>query len=487
VLLVLAALTAVVLVVDKTRAPQETVRVDFHNLVQSISAVGYVEPTKAIGLGFEKAGRILTIRKKVGDVVNAGEIVAELSTSDLVRERAKAQATLDAARKDLQTLETKLTSAEYTATKNALAEAERSAFQSEKTYRSLLEKNVAIATNTIAQNIDQLFFEATTSNPRVRITFGTEEKLSIESGRKEVNQRLTELVVFGNIVASTTNFEYVSTSMKQDYAEIKLFLDSLSVALARIEKTDPLVLAAQRDIDAALFALLNAGAEWEKNSNAVAKYEALLADLRTQEDERALSTAKNAVSVAEQALARVVVQFGATLLRSPTAGIITRIDARSGDVVAARVPFITLINKNQLQISSELAIDAKHTVAIGAEARVVFEQYPNEQFRATVVSVTDADSSSVSRSTKHVVMQFADADVRIVSKLQGDVTIVGAERSHVLAIPEEALFTRQGTTYVYRLYKNKKTAVPVAVGVYDNSGLVEILSGISAGDEILVR
>lgn len=79
----------------------EFVVVKKREVVRKVSATGTVKPVKEIELGFEINGKVSQVRAKVGEKVNAGQIIMTLSNQDLQADLSEAKASLESAKADL--------------------------------------------------------------------------------------------------------------------------------------------------------------------------------------------------------------------------------------------------------------------------------------------------------------------------------------------------------------------------------------------------
>ena len=74
----------------------ETAPVARSTLQVTVSATGPITNPQSVPLTFKSAGKLARVDVSVGDTVKAGQVLAQLDTSDLDAQLAQAQATLDA-------------------------------------------------------------------------------------------------------------------------------------------------------------------------------------------------------------------------------------------------------------------------------------------------------------------------------------------------------------------------------------------------------
>jgi len=81
--IVVGSIITVFLVRQSNLVPANLVSVQKGDIIQEISATGNVESPSDINLRFKNSGKLTSLKVKVGDVVSAGQILAELDSSQL--------------------------------------------------------------------------------------------------------------------------------------------------------------------------------------------------------------------------------------------------------------------------------------------------------------------------------------------------------------------------------------------------------------------
>lgn len=105
IVLVLVILAGIFLSGGKKATPKYTsARVEKGDIEQTVSATGAAEAKKKIDLKFLNSGQVQVINVKTGDSVKKGDVLAKLDTSKIDSQLAQAEAALDTARANLQTL-----------------------------------------------------------------------------------------------------------------------------------------------------------------------------------------------------------------------------------------------------------------------------------------------------------------------------------------------------------------------------------------------
>jgi len=175
-------------------------------------------------------------------------------------------------------------------------------------------------------------------------------------------------------------------------------------------------------------------------------------------------------------------------VRSPATGQVLRIVEKSERVVAAGAPLLTVGDPALLEVVVDvLSTDA---VRIKPGMSVWLDDWGGERsLRAQVRTVepsafTKISALGVEEQRVNVVADFVDPPSPLGDGYRVEVRIVVWEHDAVLKIPTSALFRREQQWSVFAVEKGKALLRAVEVG-QRNTLEAEILSGLSAGDEII--
>ena len=89
-------------------------------------------------------------------------------------------------------------------------------------------------------------------------------------------------------------------------------------------------------------------------------------------------------------------------------------------------------------------------------------------------------------ATYKTTLLFAVRDERIKSGLTANVDIFGERRGGVMVVPQRAVISKDGGKFVKVLRGGKIEEMKVVAGLRGSDGNIEIISGVSEGDEILI-
>ena len=191
-----------------------------------------------------------------------------------------------------------------------------------------------------------------------------------------------------------------------------------------------------------------------------------------------------------QALAKVKTaqaQFEKTVLRSPIAGIITKKDAKVGEIVGANQTILSVITDQNLEVEVNIPETDISKVTIGDTALITLDAYGDEiEFEAKVVSIDPAATVIEGVPTYKTTLYFIAGDPRIKSGMTANIDILTERRENVLFVPTRAITTEDGKK-VARVENADKTIKEVFVetGLRSSDGRTEIVSGLNEGDRVI--
>jgi multidrug efflux pump subunit AcrA (membrane-fusion protein) len=147
--------------------------------------------------------------------------------------------------------------------------------------------------------------------------------------------------------------------------------------------------------------------------------------------------------------------------------------------------FLTLTNLSTLQVKAGLSETDSAKVKVGQPATVTLAALPNAGLAAHVASI-DSTATVVSNVVTYNAVLLLDRTADGVKPgMTASVTIVTAERPSALHVPTAAVRGTGNNTSVTILSGGKQTVTPVVVGLRGDDS-VEILSGVKAGDQVVI-
>ena len=234
-------------------------------------------------------------------------------------------------------------------------------------------------------------------------------------------------------------------------------------------------------------------------------------DLRAQGivSQDALDTAKNAYDQAmsqieldrsgvdqhQAALSAAEINLAYTNITSPVSGTVISRSVTMGQTVAAsfQTPTLFLIatDLTQMQVDANVSESDIGGIKDGNDATFTVEAFPKHVFAGRVTQVRQAPQSVQNVVTYDVVISVPNPDLLLKPGMTATIRVVVDRKGGVLRVPGAALRYSPGgrpagaTPQVWVLRNGAPTAVPVTVGLDDDT-FAEVAQGaLKAGDEVI--
>ena len=257
---------------------------------------------------------------------------------------------------------------------------------------------------------------------------------------------------------------------------------------AQVDAAEAAVNVAHAGVEVAEAALANAVLERERAQNlfdrgAVPKQRLDAADTvrRSAAAQRDLANAN--VAQAEAALRRArEVQRDATLT-SPIDGVIVERHYDAGSLVGpGDDPVVVVADLRVMTLEAGVSELEAGRLKVGMSARVTAQAHPGTLFDGRLAAI----APEVDARNRHFKIEIRIANPRgtLLSGMYGAAAIPLERAAQVVAVPREAVTTRDGKRVALRIDIDMLREVPVTEGLTDGR-LVQIASGLKAGDTIV--
>jgi cobalt-zinc-cadmium efflux system membrane fusion protein len=218
-----------------------------------------------------------------------------------------------------------------------------------------------------------------------------------------------------------------------------------------------------------------------------------IAPLReVQEAEASLRSAEASLEAARSALQAMgtgpaeVEEGSALRLRAPIAGTVLERNLAQGQVVEAAQPLVRLGDLSRLWLVAHAPERDAVRVASGSQARVAIPAFPGQSFTARVQVV--GSQVEVGSRTIPVRLEVANPGAKLRPGMSATVWLPVGEGADVIAVPAAALQRLDDKWCVFVPQKEEGVFEVRTVGRgRDLGGEVEIVSGVAAGETIVVE
>ena len=179
--------------------------------------------------------------------------------------------------------------------------------------------------------------------------------------------------------------------------------------------------------------------------------------------------------------------FVASPVKSTITGTVTDLPYDVGDTVSSsQVPIATVGDLSDLQVVSYISEKNMADIALGQKASITFEPFHGESFSGTVSEISPVlDSSS---RTLEIKISLDKRDARIKSGMFGSVRLVIQEiKGCCCHVPNESIISSAEGDYVFLTGSSGKAEKVFIETGLSIDGTTEIISGLSMGDQVIVR
>lgn len=461
----IAAVIAVVIVVAvgttiwlRERSPNaEILTVRRGVISEEVIVTGTTKPIQSVELGFESAGRIARVHARVGDHVAAGAVLAELDSSELAADLASASSSLALER-------AKLSNAEL-----GVGDAERN-------MRDKLADAYTKADDAVRNRVDQFFSNPRGANPRLNFTAEPSLAYRIENKRMAMESLLTSwsLSLSGSIASD--DLTAASAAAKQNLVDIGAFLSDVALALNTLRPSSTL---SQTTIDGWRSDVATA----RTNVNTVAS-NLTVAEEKLRGAPGGVTQARASVSAAEANVTAARAQFSKTALRAPIAGVVTRQDAKVGEIAPVNTTLVSLLSLQGFEVEANVPEVDIGKIGAGNPVTITLDAFPTEMLAGRVGRIDPAETVVDGVVNYKVSITFDKSDPRIKSGLTANLRIRTIEKQGVLILPQVAIIENDRGTFVRKAEGAERREVPVTLGIRSQDGDVEIVSGLAQGDRV---
>lgn len=466
-------------------------------LTQEVVVTGKTKPLTSVNLGFERSGKIIIADTAVGQTVVRGQILAQLDASELLASRAEAEASLQDQQAKLAELQTGARPEEIQIYQTKTVQAETGLVDGRQNLIQKIYDVYAKSDDAVRNKADQLFSNPQSSNPQLSylLVADSQTKSDLELGRqitenslKSVNNLLADLSTAGDL-GNIVNLA------RQNLNQITLFLTNLGSAINSASAKNPAQTALagwKTDIATARISVNaasdNLTAAYEKFNGAESNLVIVRQELNLKQagpTANQLTAQKASVAQAQARLDNAKVQLAKTVLRSPINGVITKQDAKIGQIAGANDPLVSIIAPSDLEIEAHIPEVDIGAIKIGNPVNVTFDAFSNEKFYGAVAFIDPAETIVDGVVNFKIIITLKSKDDRLKSGLTSNLAIQTLSKNDVLTLPQFAILENDTGTFV-RVIKNKSAQnIPVRLGMRGADGYVEILSGLADLEQVV--
>jgi len=467
-------------------------------ITQVVSVTGNTTPIQSLDLSFQNGGTVAVVYKNAGDTVSAGGTLVSLDTNGLQAQLAQAQAGVDAAQATLENLQAGPTPQAVQVSQAALATAQQTLSNTYTSIGNAVADAYAKASDAVRNQIGTFYDNPDSNNPQLAFSVSDSQVVNdADSERVQVGDTLntwqTEINTLSlsaststlaqTLQYATSYLSIVATMLNTDATAVVDASGGTASTVTTAYKTD--VTSAITEVNTAANAVSTIQQNIASERAAVAQAQAQLAETQAGSTSQAIAAQQAAVAQAQANVQSIQVNIANAALVSPINGVVTVQNAKVGELASAGQIITSIISANNFEVDAYVPETDIGKVAIGNAVNMTFDAFPGETFAGKVFYIDPAQTIESGVVDYLVKVSFNTPDARIKSGLTVNLDINTKTDQQALILPQYAVIQNASGTFVDVLTNGAETQIPVKVGISDQNGNVEILSGVTAGEQVI--
>jgi HlyD family secretion protein len=469
------------------------VSVNRGSITEVVSLTGNTTPSQSVSLSFGSSGNISNIYSALGKNVSAGQVLAELNTNDLVAQLHQAEADADTQKAKLAGLQAGASPTDIAVSQAAIDKANQDlsniygsivdtstdayakANDAVNTQLNPMFNNTGnntltyITSNTQAQDTAQLAFaasNATLSKWSLEISNTDNSNASLESLLSDGISYLATVRSLLNAVSATLN-----SSPNISAATLAAYKMAVSNALSEVNLATSNLNTISQNISSQKLTVSQATAALD-----LKKAGALPSDIAAQQAQVEQADASVQSALAKLQNAQII---------APISGTVTQFDAKIGQFASLNTPLVSIMSNTGYEVDGGVSEIDIGKVTVGDTVSMTLDAFPGETFNGSVFYIAPAETNTSGVISYLIKVSFDKADARLKSGLTANVNIQTKQDDNALILPQYAILQNDQGTFVETLTNNKVVQNPVTLGIQDETGNVEVLSGATEGEQVI--
>ena len=496
-------------------------------IVVSVSGSGQVAASNQINVQPQVSGVVAKVFVENNQSVKAGDLLVKLDTTDNERAVRNAKANLEIAELALQTLEQPPTTSTLLQAQGAVMQAQWSLENARNNLKTDYNSAFTDISNTfidipaVMTGLNNILYGTTVNKYQANIDayvnlisnyypnvydYSESAASSYAVALSTYNQNLADFKN-ANIYSSTSTVESLLTEtyntlkgISAANSDIKNFLDIVSSVLQQnSQRTFPTQLNADENnlqsyiasvnshfstISQIQNALISDKQSIDTDTLSISQTAASLDQLESGPTQLEIKSKEMAVTQAQNSLNDAEQNLNYDYIRAPFDGVITNITAKVGQPAGSSIG--TLVGNTQLAQATLNETDVVN-VKVGQKATITFDALPDLTLTGKVseVDTVGTVSQGVVSYNVQVALDVPNPDVK--PGMSDTFDIITNTKQDVLIVPNSAVTTKQGVSYVSVLGSDgKPKQQEVTIGL-SNDSMTEITSGLNEGDAVVTQ
>ena len=469
-------------------------------LITSVSGSGQVAAENQVNITSTVSGTVNSVSVIAGDEVTEGQVIATIENSDAIRAVNNAELSLENAKVAYDKAVKEANAQVASSTTSDVAKAYQSG------YNAIVATSIDLP--VIFATMNNIYYTASHS------PYFSETNIAINADSTAVQYRLqagaildeakkeydANFLRYKNISINSSQAEIVSL-LNETNTILQKVLSALSGTYSTIDYIQGRLSTVPSELTSDKSSITSYVSKVNSDSTSITNALTSIDDSKTSETtaDLGMKSAELAVKQAEATLSDAQKALSDHNIKAPFTGVIAKVSAKQNDTASNGTNIATIVTKQQIVNISLNEIDAAK-VSKGEKVTLTFDAIDGLTLAGHVTNVDLVGTVSQGVVTYTVEIAFDDIDSRVKPGMTVNANIITSAKQDVLIVPSSAVKTSNGTSYVQVLDQKYDSATAsqgvvsstaptnlvVTVGS-SNDTSVEIVSGLSEGDQVISR
>jgi len=511
------------------------------SIISTISGTGQVSSSNQIDLNPKVSGDVLTVAVVAGQEVKQAQLIVQLDAGEALKTMRDAEINLTSAKLSMEKLQQPADALSITQAENNLIRATESKVSAEEDLTKAYEDgysavadayldladimtglNTVLNGNNIVTNqsnrdyysdaaglydsrADQYSDDAYNKYQAARINYDSafsEYKAATrysdtETIEKMINSSYAATKKISEAIKSANNLiqfykDTYSTYGQRTVVLADTHLTSLNSYTGKANSHLSSLSASQNTIKLAKETIVNAERSIDENTASLDKLKAGTDELDLRSAQLTLQQRQNSLADAKEKLADYY-------LRAPFDGVIAAINVKKSDAVSTGTALATIITRQKIAEISLNEVDAAK-IKVGQKTTLTFDAIEDLTISGQVAEIDAIGTVNQGVVSYNVSINFDTQDDRVKPGMSVSAAIITDMKQDVLIVPNEAIKSQGSSYYVEmpsqplaEIDSNQSVSISgslkqqqIEIGLADDTS-TEIVSGLVAGDQIIVR
>ncbi len=481
----------------------QTAIVKKQDIEKTVLTTGQVVSSTDLSLSFQTSGFVRRINVKEGDVVYAGQVLAVLDQGNAAAQLESAKGALAQAQANYDKVSAAATLQDIAVSQAALDTAKTTLDNAKQTLKNQLSTAYNEANTAVSSYTNILFSNPQSNSPQFNVTGTTQTYSQIiitaNTDRVIINQLLPAWQIELSQINDSNLDKAIDDSLK-NLAQISSYLNNILNILTTYTQVvsggsqttlsgyQTGVATGKGTVDGLSTTIITYRQAVKSAEAAVQQAQASLALKVSPARPEDVSIAEAQVISAQGQMHLAEANLNNTVITAPAGGTVTLVSVKLGELATASKEVMKLLDVGKLYTEAQVSEADIASVKVGQTIDNTFDALgPDKHFQSKVLTVNPA-STVVSGVVNYKVTGSLENIPEVKPGMTSNMTILITAKPGVIVVPSSSVINRDGKKFV-RVVDDTKTKtyheVEVTVDLEADGGLVEIVNGLTEGQEVV--